>query len=58
MHLIIFILSLMRMIFGIVIEIHEDTNDIRNEKYHVLVTKLNSIKQFAYENANDIYSRQ
>ena len=27
------------------IKIHEGTKDMRNEKYHMLVTKLNSIKQ-------------
>ena len=39
------------------IEIHEGTKDVRNEKYHVLVSKLNSIKQLPHESANDMYSR-
>ena len=38
------------------IEIHEGTNDVCNEKYHVLITKLNSIKQFTHESGNDMYS--
>ena len=29
---------------------------MRNEKYHVLVTKLNGIKQLPHESANDMYS--
>ena len=30
---------------------------MRNEKYRVLVSKINSIKELAHESANDIYSR-
>ena len=38
-------------------ENHEGTKDIANEKYHVLIDKLNSFKQFDHENAETMYSR-
>ena len=44
-------------IWNSLIEIHEGTKDVRNKKYHVLVTKLNGIKQLPHESANDMYSR-
>ena len=44
-------------IWNSLIEIHEDTKDVHNEKYHVLITKLNGIKQLPHKNTNDVYSR-
>jgi len=38
-------------------ENHEGTKDIANEKYHVLIDKLNSFKQLDHENAETMYSR-
>ena len=38
-------------------ENHEGTKDVANEKYHVLIDKLNSFKQLDHENAESIYSR-
>ena len=38
-------------------ENHEGTKDVANEKYHVLIDKLNSIKQLDDENAESMYSR-
>ena len=38
-------------------ENHEGTKDVANEKYHVLIDKLNSFKQLDDENAESIYSR-
>ena len=37
-------------------EIYAGTKDMRNKKYHVLVTKLNGIKKPPHGNANDMYS--
>ena len=37
-------------------ENHEGTKDVANEKYHVLIDKLNSFKQLD-ENAESMYSR-
>ena len=33
------------------------TKDVANEKYHILIDKLNSFKQFDDENAESMYSR-
>ena len=38
-------------------ENHDGTKDVGEEKYHVLIDKLNSFKQFDYENAESMYSR-
>ena len=38
-------------------ENHEGTKDVANERYHVLIDKLNSFKQFDHENAESMYSR-
>ena len=38
-------------------ENHSRTKDVANEKYHVLIDKLNSFKQLDDENAESMYSR-
>ena len=38
-------------------ENHEYTKDVANEKYHILIDKLNSFKQLDDENAESMYSR-
>ena len=38
-------------------ENHEGTKDVGEEKYHVLIDKLNSFKQLDDENAESMYSR-
>ena len=38
-------------------ENHEGTKNVANEKYHVLIDKLNSFKQLDDENAESMYSR-
>src|SRR6185503_18243766 len=40
-----------------IIENHEGTEDVANERYHVLIDKVNSFKQLDDENAESIYSR-
>ena len=40
-----------------IIENHESTEDVANERYHVLIDKLNSFKQLDDENAESMYSR-
>ena len=40
-----------------IIENHEGTEDVANERYHVLIDKLNSFKQLDDENAELMYSR-
>ena len=40
-----------------IIENHEGTEDVANERYHILVDKLNSFKQLDDENAESMYSR-
>ena len=40
-----------------IIENHEGTEDVANERYHVLIDRLNSFKQFDNENAEYMYSR-
>ena len=37
-------------------ENHEGTEDVTNEKYYVLIDKLNSFKQLDHENAETMYS--
>ena len=38
-------------------ENHEGTKNVANERYHVLIDRLNSFKQFDHENAESMYSR-
>ena len=38
-------------------EIHEGTKDVANERYHVLIDKLNSFNQLDEEDAQSMYSR-
>ena len=38
-------------------ENHEGTKDVGEEKYHILIDKLNSFKQLDDENAESMYSR-
>ena len=40
-----------------IIENHEGMEDVANQRYHVLIDKLNSFKQFDDENAESMYSR-
>ena len=40
-----------------IIENHEGTEDVANERYHVLIDNLNSFKQLDDENAKSMYSR-
>ena len=40
-----------------IIENHEGTEDVANERYHVLIDKLNSFKKLDNENAGSMYSR-
>ena len=40
-----------------IIEIHEGTKDVANERYHILIDKLSSFKQLDDENAESMYSR-
>ena len=40
-----------------IIENHEDTEDVANERNHVFFDRLNSFKQRDDENAESIYSR-
>ena len=40
-----------------IIENHGGTEDVANEKYHVLIDRLNSFKQLDDENAKSMYSR-
>ena len=40
-----------------IIENHEGTDDVTNERYHVLIDKLNSFKQLDDENVESMYSR-
>jgi hypothetical protein len=38
-----------------IIENHDGTKDVANGRYHVLIDKLNSFKQFDHEDAEAIY---
>ena len=40
-----------------IVENHEGTEDVVNERYHVLLDKLNSFNQLDDENAESMYSR-
>ena len=39
------------------IEIHEGSTKVREQKYHVLRAKYDAIKMLAHENCNEMYSR-
>uniref|UniRef100_A0A0A9AGU3 Uncharacterized protein n=1 Tax=Arundo donax TaxID=35708 RepID=A0A0A9AGU3_ARUDO len=39
------------------VEIHKDYKDVHNQRYHVLMSEFNEIKQLTDENANDMFSR-
>ena len=39
-----------------IIENHDDMEDVANERYHVLIDRLNSFKQLDDENAESMYS--
>ena len=39
-----------------IIENHESTENVGNERYHVLIDKLSSFKQLDEENAESMYS--
>ena len=40
-----------------IIENHEDSENVANERYHVLIDRFNSFKQLNDENAESMYSR-
>ena len=40
-----------------IVENHEGTKDVANQKYHILGEELSSFKQLPNENAHDMYSR-
>src|SRR6185503_3184422 len=40
-----------------IIENHEGTENVANEKYHILIDKFNSFKQLDDENVESMYSR-
>ncbi|WVZ90596.1 hypothetical protein U9M48_036881 [Paspalum notatum var. saurae] len=40
-----------------IVENHEGSVDVANQKYHVLADELTSFKQFANESAHDMFSR-
>ena len=44
-------------LWKIISENHEGTKDVANEKYHILIDKLNSFKQLDHENVETMYSR-
>ena len=39
------------------IEIHEGSTKVREQKYHLFRAKYDSFKMLAHENCNDMYSR-
>ena len=39
-----------------IVENHEGTKDVANQKYHILGEELSSFKQLLNENAHDMYS--
>ena len=43
-------------LWNIIIENLEGTEDVDNERYHVLIDKLNSFNQLDDENAESMYS--
>ena len=46
-----------KVLWKTISENHEGTKDVANERYHVLIDKLNSLKQLDHENAETMYSR-
>ena len=46
-----------KVLWKIISENHEGTKDVANERYHVLIDKLNSFKQLDHENTKTMYSR-
>jgi len=40
-----------------IVENHEGTKDVANQKYHILGEELSSFKQLSNKNAHDMYSR-
>src|SRR6185503_136089 len=46
-----------KKLWNTIIENHEGTEDVANERYHVLIDKLNTFKKLDDENAESIYSR-
>ena len=44
-------------LWNTIIENYEGTEDVANERYYVLIDKLNSFKQLDDENAESMYSR-
>lgn len=44
-------------IWAELVEIHEGTASVREQKYHVLKAKYDDFKMHAYENCNSMYSR-
>ena len=53
----VFVCENVKVLWKTISENHEDTKDVANEKYHVLIDKLNSFKQLDHKNAKSIYSR-
>ena len=45
-----------KVLWKTISENHEGTKDVANERYHVLIDKLNSFKQLDHENAETMYS--
>ena len=55
---IVFILvKMLKKLWKTIIENLEDTEDVANERYHVLIDRLNSFKQLDDENAESMHSR-
>src|SRR6185503_2162265 len=46
-----------KKLWNTIIENHEGTEDVANERYHVLIDKLNTFKKLDDENAESMYSR-
>ena len=46
-----------KMLWKSIIENHKGTDDVANERYHVLIDKVNSFKQLDDENVEFMYSR-
>ena len=46
-----------KVLWKTISENHEATKDVANEKYYVLIDKLNSFKQLDHENVETMYSR-
>ena len=46
-----------KKLWNTIIENHDGTEDVANERYHVLIDKFNSFKQLDDEIAKSMYSR-